>query len=134
MLFVAEVSVGKKDDVAQIAWSLGLPHDVEERGKHFRASACFKILDETTRSGDIFRYGGQRLGGKFKISVVESEDAETVAGAETIEGLKQRFASLRDGSATHGAGNVNHKEHLHGDALDGLHGRRKGGEEEIGFA
>src|SRR5882724_367573 len=134
LLFVAKVAIRKEDNVAQVARCFGLPHDVKQRGKHLRASACFKVLDKAARSRDIFRGGSQRLGGKLMVSVVESKDAELIAGAETVESLEQRFASLSDGSPTHGAGNVNHVQHLHGDALGGLHARRKGREQEIGFA
>ena len=34
----------------------------------------------------------------------------------------------------HGAGDVNHVEHFHGDTLGWLHSGRKGREEKIGFA
>src|SRR6266404_2598409 len=134
LLFVAEVAVRKQDDVAQVAGSFWLPHQVEERWKHLGAATCFKVLNETTCGGEIFRGGGQWLGGKFIIGVVEGEDAEAIVGAETVEGLEQRFASLCDGSAAHRAGDVNHVKHFHGHALDGLHGGRKGRQEEIGFA
>src|SRR5882762_1697962 len=134
LLFVAEVAVRKQDDVAQVAGSFWLPHQVEERGKHLGAATCFKVLDETARGGEIFRGGGQWLGGKFIIDVVEGEDAEAIVGAEPVEGLEQRFASLRDGSAAHRAGDVNHVKHFHGHALDGVHSGRKDRQEEIGFA
>ena len=134
LLFVAKVAVGKKDDMAQVARRFWLLHNVKQRRKYFRAAASLKILDEPTRSGEILRGSGQGRGGKFTISVVERQDAEVVAGAETVEGLQQRFASLRDGSATHGTGDINHVEHFDGDPLDGLHGRRKSREQEVGFA
>ena len=133
LLFVPKVAVGKKDDTAQVARRFWLLHNVKQRRKHFRAAASLKILDEPTRSGEILRGSGQGRGGKFTISVVERQDAEVVAGAETVEGLQQRFASLRDGSATHGTGDINHVEHFDGDPLDGLHGRRKSREQEVGF-
>src|SRR5467141_3583472 len=134
LIFVAEVAVRKQDDVAQVAGSFWLPHKVEERRKHLGAATRFKVLNETTCGGEVFRGGGQWLGGKFIIGVVEGEDAEAIVGAETVEGLEQRFASLCDGSAAHRAGDVNHIEHFHGHALDGLHGGRKGRQEEIGLA
>src|ERR1700687_5868184 len=108
LLFVAEVAVRKQDDVAQVARSFWLPHQVEERGKHLSAATCFKMLNETTCGGEIFRAGGKRLGGKLMIDVVEGEDTKAIVGAETVEGLEQRFASRRGGSASHRAGGGDH--------------------------
>ena len=58
LFFVAQVAVSKKDNVAQVARSFGLSHEVDECGKHFRAAACFEILDETARSSEIVRGSG----------------------------------------------------------------------------
>ncbi len=107
-LFVAEVSVGEQHDVTQIPGSLGLLHQMEERGKHLGAAASFEVLYETTSGREVFRGGSQWFRGKFIIVVVEGQDAEAIVRAEPVEGLKKCLSSLRDRGTGHRAGHVNH--------------------------
>src|SRR5438445_2557456 len=80
--------------MAQVAGSLGLLHQVLQRGKHFGAAACFQMLDETTRRVEILRAGGKRLRRKLIKCVVEGQNAEAIVRAKPVERLKQRLSSL----------------------------------------
>src|ERR1700730_2560812 len=106
---------------------------MEERGEHLGAATRFKVLDETTCGGEIFRGGGKRLRGKFIVEVVEGQNAEAIAGPEPIEGLKKRLSSLGDGGTGHRAGHINHVKHFYGHARGGPDGWWKSRQEEVGF-
>src|SRR5262249_11024029 len=117
LLFVAEVTVGEQNNMAQIAGSLRLAHQVKQGRKHLGPTAGFEALNKMPSTGDVLGVGGKRLRGKLKIAVIEREDGEAVVLMQAVEALQQRASGLLDRSARHGAGNVDHVKHLNGDAL-----------------
>ena len=62
LLFIAEVTVGQQDDVAQVAGEFGLLHHVKKRRQHISAAACFQVLHEAAPRCDVVRTRRERLG------------------------------------------------------------------------
>src|SRR5260221_152570 len=54
LLFIAQVTVGQENDVAQIVWCGRLLHQVKQRGEHLVAAACLQRLNVAARSSQIF--------------------------------------------------------------------------------
>src|SRR5262249_32219580 len=123
LLFVAEIAVSEKDNVAQISGGLLLPHEMEQSGQHLSAAACLKVAHVAARGLQILRRSRLWLESKFVIVTAEGENPKAVAGPQTVERLQQGFASLLNGGPLHRAGDINHVEHLDGYTFCGLDGR-----------